>query len=41
MNIKMKSKLIIYLGMILAILTACSSEKPTPARPRTAVWGVS
>ena len=33
MNIKMKSKLIIYLEMILAFFTACSSEKPTHLEP--------
>ena len=34
----MKSKLIIYLGIMLAILTACSSEKPTHLEPHLAVF---
>lgn len=37
----MKSKLIIYLGMILAILTACSSEKPTHLEPHLATLPAS
>ena len=41
MNIKMKSKLIIYLGIMLAILTACSSEKPTHLEPHLATLPAS
>lgn len=41
MNIKMKSKLIIYLGMILAFFTACSSEKPTHLEPHLATLPAS
>lgn len=41
MNIKMKSKLIIYLGIMLAFLTACSSEKPTHLEPHLATLPAS
>ena len=41
MNINMNSKLIIYLGMMLAFLTACSSEKPTHLEPHLATLPAS
>lgn len=37
----MNSKLIIYLGMMLAFLTACSSEKPTHLEPHLATLPAS
>ena len=41
MNINMNSKLIIYPGMMLAFLTACSSEKPTHLEPHLATLPAS
>ena len=41
MNINMNSKLIIYLGMMLAFLSACSSEKPTHLEPHLATLPAS
>lgn len=37
----MNSKLIIYLGMMLAFLTSCSSEKPTHLEPHLATLPAS